>query len=275
MEIQDMSGNGNTGTLVSMSTTTSPIPGKIGGALNFNGNSVNQNVSLSSNLNNSITNQITVSGWVKTSGLNFGNSSGQGVPLSANYNGSTVPFAIFSGYASADITHLEAGFYTGGSWHGTVNTGSFSFQSWALVTATYDGATIKLINGVLNSSLADRPACRLERVIGSLVIGGTTLAIRPLPAPSTTCITCVNAATGITYGKWYHVVMSYNASNTTLAGYVNGVQGAITTATKQYPGQLIEYSIGQSDSTNGGNGSYFSGTIDDVRIYNRRSPPRK
>ena len=36
---QDVSGNGNTGTLVSMSTTTSPVPGKIGGALKFNGSS--------------------------------------------------------------------------------------------------------------------------------------------------------------------------------------------------------------------------------------------
>jgi hypothetical protein len=36
---QDVSGNGNTGQLIGMSTTTSPVPGKIGQALNFNGSS--------------------------------------------------------------------------------------------------------------------------------------------------------------------------------------------------------------------------------------------
>jgi len=34
---QDASGNGNTGQLVNMSTTTSPVIGKIGQALKFNG----------------------------------------------------------------------------------------------------------------------------------------------------------------------------------------------------------------------------------------------
>src|SRR5580704_476999 len=33
----DISGNGNTGTMVNMSTTTSPVPGEIGQALYFNG----------------------------------------------------------------------------------------------------------------------------------------------------------------------------------------------------------------------------------------------
>jgi hypothetical protein len=37
LTVADMSGQGNTGTLVSMSTTSSPVPGKIGQALNFNG----------------------------------------------------------------------------------------------------------------------------------------------------------------------------------------------------------------------------------------------
>jgi hypothetical protein len=35
--VRDMSGQGNTGTLVSMSTSSSPTPGKIGQALNFDG----------------------------------------------------------------------------------------------------------------------------------------------------------------------------------------------------------------------------------------------
>jgi hypothetical protein len=59
---QDVSGNGNTGTLVNMSMTTSPIPGKIGGALNFNGtNSVKTSYAGISG-----TSARTISMWLKT-----------------------------------------------------------------------------------------------------------------------------------------------------------------------------------------------------------------
>lgn len=81
-------------------------------------------------------------------------------------------------------------------------------------------------------------------------------------------LTCVVATTNITYGNWYHVVMTYNLSGTLLSSYVNGVAGGSTVATKQYPVALF-YGIGPVDITNAGNGNYFSGAIDEVRIYNR------
>lgn len=58
---QDVSGNGNNGMLVNMSTTTSPVPG--GTALSFDGSSSYVNLGSNSSLN--ITNQITVSAWVR------------------------------------------------------------------------------------------------------------------------------------------------------------------------------------------------------------------
>jgi len=79
---------------------------------------------------------------------------------------------------------------------------------------------------------------------------------------------CAVAATGITYGKWYNVVMSYNSSSGVMSSYVNGAAGGTVSGTKQNTTSLF-YGIGATDSTNGGNGAYFSGTIDDVRIYNR------
>ena len=60
---QDSSGNGNTGTLINMSTTTSPVAGKIGQALKFNGSNqyVNAVHAISGN------SPLTMVLWVKTS----------------------------------------------------------------------------------------------------------------------------------------------------------------------------------------------------------------
>ena len=64
-QISDMSGNGNTGTLVNMSTTTSPVAGKIGQALKFDGSTGyvnNTTFSLASLLNRKCS---PISMWVK------------------------------------------------------------------------------------------------------------------------------------------------------------------------------------------------------------------
>ena len=82
-------------------------------------------------------------------------------------------------------------------------------------------------------------------------------------------LTCAVAATGITYGNWYYVVLAYDSSTHTLQTYVNGLLTSSTSATKQYPASGLAYTIGKSESTNGGNGAYFSGVIDDARIYKR------
>lgn len=58
--VRDLSGSGNTGTLISMSTSTSPIAGKIGGALNFKGSGSYVKASASS-----LTSSFTISMWVK------------------------------------------------------------------------------------------------------------------------------------------------------------------------------------------------------------------
>jgi hypothetical protein len=62
----DLSGNNNTGQLISMSTTTSPVPGKIGQALKFNGTS--QYISNTSIVSTIASNTAgTVSVWFKLS----------------------------------------------------------------------------------------------------------------------------------------------------------------------------------------------------------------
>src|SRR5712671_3742126 len=59
----DLSGNSNTGSLISMSTTTSPVAGKIGGALNFNGTSNYVNLTSPAAMR---TDTCTIAAWVKT-----------------------------------------------------------------------------------------------------------------------------------------------------------------------------------------------------------------
>ncbi len=66
LTMTDKSGNGNTGTLVSMPTSTSPVVGKVGQALKFYGGSSYINAGAGQSLQ--ITGDITVAAWVKTFG---------------------------------------------------------------------------------------------------------------------------------------------------------------------------------------------------------------
>jgi len=70
----------------------------------------------------------------------------------------------------------------------------------------------------------------------------------------------------VTFGTWNHVAMTYDGA--TMRGYLNGVLGGSFNTVKHNPGTLY-YAVGAADATNAGNGSYFSGLIDDVHIYNR------
>ena len=58
----DVSGHGNTGTLTNMSKTTSPVAGKIGGALKFDG--VNNYIDMGNPSALNITSSISVSAWI-------------------------------------------------------------------------------------------------------------------------------------------------------------------------------------------------------------------
>jgi len=83
---------------------------------------------------------------------------------------------------------------------------------------------------------------------------------------------CIIHSTSITYGTWYQMVMRYNVTGTVLTGFINGVQGSNSTLTKQYPGATAYYGLGLADVTNAGNGSFFSGAIDEVRISDIARP---
>jgi hypothetical protein len=120
-KVDDVSGQGNTGQLINMSTSTSPVPGKIGGALKFNGSTsyVSEGTSIS--------NIQSVAFWAKaTTGVSQGliNLTGSSVYISTNASrvisgtGFTSPTYYVDGIASTTPGLYDA------NWHRIVVTGT-------------------------------------------------------------------------------------------------------------------------------------------------------
>lgn len=134
----DISGSGNTGTLVAMSTSTSPVAGKIGQAVNFNGNT--SYISTANNVGITGAAPRTISAWVKRT-ANCGSLSCPVVWWGAQTASQLSLIALtgnkfnFYGF-SADVT----------------GTATLSINTWYHVAATYDGALVRLyVNGVLDT----------------------------------------------------------------------------------------------------------------------------
>ena len=70
-------------------------------------------------------------------------------------------------------------------------------------------------------------------------------------------------------GRWNHLVMVYDDTAGELRGYVNGELKNSATGVSRNAGDATTYVIGHGDSTNLGEGKFFCGFIDEVRIYNR------
>lgn len=73
--------------------------------------------------------------------------------------------------------------------------------------------------------------------------------------------------------NWHHVVLRYNGSTSTLDGFLDG-QEAVSDVVQErnnnpygYSGHAY-YPLGLTDTTNLGDGRYFSGMLDEFRIYN-------
>jgi len=71
----------------------------------------------------------------------------------------------------------------------------------------------------------------------------------------------------VSVNKWYNVAMTYDKSDSSIKGYVNGELKDKGKLVKQYPPDLW-YGIGAADTTNLGSGAYFNGIIDEVAIFN-------
>jgi hypothetical protein len=131
---QDESGQGNTGTLIHLSTTTSPITGFTGvadGALNFSGS--DQYVQLASTTATSLNTNFSISVWVYPSSstpccqgiISKGETYGSAAQfrLSLNYPGSSSDLTLSIGNGSTDVSGNSSHFSMPlNTWHHVVVT---------------------------------------------------------------------------------------------------------------------------------------------------------
>lgn len=135
---RDSSGNDNALMLTKMSRATSPVVGKFGQALKFNGSSYVSN--LSPNLP-AIDAAITISAWLSTG------------TTSNNHNAVVLNNAPLGGPASTalQLSIRHSTFLISAAGGGTVIDSSVtpSLNTWYLVTFTFDGTTNRIyVNGV-------------------------------------------------------------------------------------------------------------------------------
>jgi len=158
----DASGNGHTGTLVNMNTSTAWIAGKVNGALRFDG--VNDYVRIG---NVSPTGGITVSAWVNPSSIGVDRQI-----VSKGFNGTRTQWELKTTTADGKVSfrHWAPGAV------GVESLQRLTAGVWTHVAATYDGATWKIYwNGVLdNQANAGGPVATTRNLcIGCVDINGT------------------------------------------------------------------------------------------------------
>src|SRR3989344_7510129 len=145
----DLSGNGNNGTLTNMSTPTSPVPGRIGQAMKFDGS----NDLILAPLVTNATQNVTVSTWVNWNGTTAGDQV-------VVYNGHTGSdgFGIFisdgnCGSGSTIVVHLG-----GVNCNATASSATLSAKTWTHIAETRDATTWTLyVNGVAQGTGATSP----------------------------------------------------------------------------------------------------------------------
>jgi PKD repeat protein len=154
----DISGNGNTATIVGAGWVTS---GKYGGALSFNGTSSYLNINDSASLD--LTNGMTVEAWVDPTSV-----SGQEAVLIKEQPGGVV-YGVYgsngSSVPSANIT------LTGGASQNATSSSGLPLNSWSFLAATYNGSSLGLyVNGNLVKTTP--VSGNIKTSSGALQIGG-------------------------------------------------------------------------------------------------------
>jgi len=80
-------------------------------------------------------------------------------------------------------------------------------------------------------------------------------------------LTAVTVGT-VSFGTWHHVALRYNATTSTLDGFLDGVQSASSVSGSIQHSSELYLNMGLTDGQNLGSGAYFNGKIDEVRIWN-------
>ncbi len=143
-KVLDRSGQGNDGTFVGMSTTSSPTNGKIGQALKFRGISSGSYVTLGTSTTLNPAN-FTISAWLypATTTVSYGYIYSSARDCCGAYNG-------------IDLQYTN-GRVTGGIWNSTAAYVTSAYQGidikWRHVAFSYDGAVLRVyVDGLLSNS---------------------------------------------------------------------------------------------------------------------------
>jgi hypothetical protein len=151
--VSDMSGQGNTGSLISMSTTTSPVPGKIGQALSFNGTTQRIHVGYDPSLEISTG---TISAWIKTTNAGLSDAAGiivkqyaYGMYLSNNN-------LMVYDFGSAQDHNCATG---------------LNDNKWHLVTAAFYGGTVNGMRCYVDGNLVAVNTISIVNQDADLIIG--------------------------------------------------------------------------------------------------------
>ena len=158
--VPDASGKGNAGTLTSTSWSTG---GKYGGALSFNGSS--SWVTAADNATLDLTNGMTLEGWVNPTAAG---TTWRTLLIKQNTNA-----LVYSLYANTDTARPSGHVFTSTEFD-TRGTAALALNAWSFLSATYDGATLRLyVNGTQVSSKAVTGS--MPNSTGVLRIGGNSV----------------------------------------------------------------------------------------------------
>ena len=170
----DVSGNGNTGQMQNIGTTTGSTGGKLGQAFNFNGGSSCVNFFNNSSLKQ--TGAVSVSAWIKQNSSALGRTAaGIGDVAGA---ASTIQYILYD-LGSNRFTFLAEGVNAGGNVSASSAINSVTTNAWNHLVGTYDGAgNIKLyVNGALAASGASSTMTTLNSpATTGFAIGGSAIS---------------------------------------------------------------------------------------------------
>ena len=157
--VTDASGNGNNGTISGATWSTA---GKFGDALSFNGTSSLVTIPDSASLQ--LSSGMTLEAWVDPSTVN---ANWRDVMYKANDD-------FYLEATSTNGSFPDAGLIAGGTYADAFGTAKLTASTWAFLTETYDGSTLRFyVNGTLVASTPHTGA--IPTSTNPLQIGGDSL----------------------------------------------------------------------------------------------------
>lgn len=160
-QVTDSSGGGNTGSMISMSTTTSPAQGKMGQALSFDGDNDHIVVPDPGSSSLDITDDMTISTWIKRS-----STSGR-YEIILNKDPSNQIYALFLHPNDTLIFYTTLG--------GSVNGPTFSdTESWHHLVVTKNGTTVTFYLDAVSSGGGTQSSASVATNDANLVIGASS-----------------------------------------------------------------------------------------------------